>query len=278
MRSASTRSDRSLIAALEARLEPLATQKTRSFWERYLKGTVRFRGVPMASIREAVHAWWASDGPSARPPPAQKKLALRLFEGNFCEDKLAGILVLQDILLAELTLQDVSALGSLFDRGLIADWNTCDWFCVKVLGNLIARDLPAREIADAIGSWRTAPTLWQRRASNVAFVNLAKYGDANFDGFTQFMLDTCAITVQSQERFAQTGVGWLLRELAAADTAEVLAFTEGHLGMMSREAVRYAVERMPKNVRANVLEKHKQTGRLISVQKVRGSGHAKAPS
>jgi 3-methyladenine DNA glycosylase AlkD len=100
--------------------------------------------------------------------------------------------------------------------------------------------------------------LWQRRAANVAFVNLAKRGEANFEGFTTLMLDTCAVTLRSEERFAQTGVGWLLRELAAADRDRVLAFTEAHLGEMSREAVRYVVERMPKSEQARVVSGHKR--------------------
>lgn len=59
------------------------------------------------------------------------------------------------------------------------------------------------------------------------------------------------------ERFAQTGVGWLLRELADADRARVLAFTDAHLAEMSREAVRYVVEHMPRSVQARVLASHK---------------------
>jgi 3-methyladenine DNA glycosylase AlkD len=120
----------------------------------------------------------------------------------------------------------------------------------------VERDLPAREVADAIAGWRDARALWQRRAANVAFVGAARRGDQNFPGFTRLMLDTCAVTVRSEERFAQTGVGWLLRELATAERAAVLAFTEEHLGLLSREAVRSVVERMPKEEQARVLERH----------------------
>jgi hypothetical protein len=104
----------------------------------------------------------------ARCSSAERARAPAL-RGGFCEDKLAGTLVLQEILLSELTLRDVDALGSLFDR-------------------------------------------------------------------------------------------WLLRELAAADRARVLAFTEDRLGEMSREAVRYVVERMPKSVQARVVSRHKLAG------------------
>jgi 3-methyladenine DNA glycosylase AlkD len=237
---------RYLRKSLETRLNSLANEKSRLFWERYLKGAIPFRGVPMGSIRKSVHTWWREDGPSELTLRHQKSLALQLFDGTPCEDKLAGTLVLEEILLNDLTKDDIDSFGALFERGLIADWNTCDWFCVKVLGNLAARDLPSPEFTDAILDWRTAQSLWQRRASNVAFVNLAKQGDVNFEGFTHRMLETCAITVRSPERFAQTGVGWLLRELAEADRAAVLRFTRKHLSLLSREALKSIFKHLPK--------------------------------
>ncbi len=250
-----------LTRALEVRLDALATEESRAFWERYLKGAVPFRGVPMASIRMATHAWWQDDGPSSLATPDQKALALALFDGRTAEDKLAGTLALQEILLDRLTREDLDDLGALFDRERIADWNTCDWFCVKVLGPLVARDLPSRTIADAIAAWRGARTVWQRRAANVTFVNLAKHGERNFPGFTALMLETCAVTVRSEERFAQTGVGWLLRELAGADCEAVVAFTRAHLSEMSREGVRYVVERMARVEQAALLDAHRQARR-----------------
>ena len=245
-----------MIDALDHRLAACATAQTRTFWERYLKGAVPFRGVPMAGVRRAVHSWWNDDGPAGLAVPAQKALALALFEGRYCEDKLAGTLVLQEILLGHLNDEDIDAFGRLFERACIADWNTCDWFCVKVLGPLVARDVPRRHRVDLITAWKCAPTVWQRRSANVAFVNLARRGDANFPGFTALMLDTCAATVCHEERFAQTGVGWLLRELAEADCEAVTAFTRAHLARMSREAVRYVTERMPHDQRRALLDAH----------------------
>lgn len=210
----------------------------------------------MDDIRKAVYSWWQEDGPSELSLTKQKNLALRLFEGRPCEDKLAGTLVFQEILLKHLMLKDLKEFALLFDRGLIADWNTCDWFCLKVLGPLAARDLPSPSFTNAISSWRKGRTLWQRRAANVAFVNLAKKGDANFDGFTQKMLETCAVTVHCDERFAQTGVGWLLRELSVADRHAVLAFVSKRYSLLSREAIRSIVQKMPSTIQKRVIREH----------------------
>ncbi len=246
-----------LTAALHARLDAAASPQSRAFWEAYMKGALPFRGVPMAGVRAAVVAWWRADGPAGLPEAAQKALALQLFEGAHGEDKLAGILALQGPLFDRLGAADLAAFAALFDRGLVADWSTCDWLCLKVLGPLVARQLPDRGLADALAAWREAPTLWRRRAANVAFVNLAKGGDAHFPGFTQLMFATCAVTVRCEARFAQTGVGWLLREVARADRDGVLAFVDAHLGCMSREGVRYALEHQPKALQTEVIARHK---------------------
>jgi len=65
-----------------------------------------------------------------------------LFEGEYAEEKLAGMLYLQQVLLpagAVMCSKDLDRSARLFTDGLINDWNVCDWFCTKALGPLIDR-------------------------------------------------------------------------------------------------------------------------------------------
>ncbi len=228
-----------VIAALQERLDAAAEPATRDWWERYLKGAIPFRGVKMGAIRRALHAWIAAEGVgTALYLAEQKTLALELLRQVHAEEKLAGILYLQEILLPAGAIDwesDLPALAALFQEGYIADWNTCDWLCVKVLGPLVQQqgELAARGIA----AWRDAPNLWHRRAAGVAFVNLAPAGDANFVGFTDMLLEVCAATVRHPERFSQTGTGWVLRELSIAEPARVAAFIREHRPLLSHEAM-----------------------------------------
>jgi 3-methyladenine DNA glycosylase AlkD len=168
---------------------------------------------------------------------------------TYCEDKLAGVLYLQEILLpaGRATCADLPRFAALFAEGHIYDWNTCDWFCVRVLGPLAEKE--GESCARALSAWRDADGLWQRRAAGVAFVNLARRGEQNFPGFTQMLLDTCAATSRSPERFAQTGAGWVLRELSHAEPERVAAFVEEHLPQLSTEAVSYATAKLPPETR-----------------------------
>jgi 3-methyladenine DNA glycosylase AlkD len=261
--------NREQIAKLQQRLDEKATPKTKTWWESYLKNVIPYRGVKMADIRAALHGWLSDEavhpmsGEPSRvgllPSQAQKDLAFSLMQERYAEDKLAGILYAGEVLLPEGALdwpEDVPRFAALFQDGHIYDWNTCDWFCVKVLGPLVQRY--GEPCARAIAGWRTAESLWQRRASGVAFVNLAKDGDKNFPGFTNMLLEICAATVEHPERFAQTGTGWVLRELSPAEPGQVTGFIEAYLHRFSREGLHRAVDKLDTETQTRLKQMHRQ--------------------
>ncbi len=64
---------------------------------------------------------------------------------------------MQEILLPTGALEwttGVPRFARLFDEEHISDWNVCDWFCVKVLGPLVAQQ--GQPCARAIVAWREA--------------------------------------------------------------------------------------------------------------------------
>jgi hypothetical protein len=218
-----------LIERLQLRLKAHATVATREWWTKYLRGAASFRGVKMGDVRKAVHAWFEEERLGEHLSVGQQKvLVLMLLEENYSEDKLAGVLFLQD------------------------------WICVKALGPLAEQQDEA--CARAISEWREAESVWQRRASVVAFANLAREGDRNFPGFTEMVLDNCADLLGSRERFAQTGVGWVLRELCLSDEGRVVAFVEANLGRFSREALKNAIKYLQPEMKERLLQAHLTSG------------------
>ena len=247
-----------LIERLQLRLDARATAATREWWTRYLRGSASFRGVKMGDVRSAVHLWYEEEELGANlSVGSQKDLALMLLEEDYSEDKVAGMLLLQEILLPAGALDwrsDLLRFARLFDEGYIRDWSTCDWFCVKVLGPLVEQQGVA--CARAISEWREAQGVWQQRASVVAFANLASEGDRNFPGFTEMVFGNCAYLLESRERFVQTGVGWILRELSRWDQGRVVAFVEANLDRFSREALKNAIKYLPPEVAEPLLQAH----------------------
>lgn len=236
------------IGDLTSRLAAAGQVDKKAWWERYLKGAIEFFGVPMGDIRHIATAW-AQQHELA--PDTLRTASFELLQQPVAEEKLAGISIMQELLLPAgelIAVRDLPDLAALFDAGYIADWNTTDWICVRVLGRLIERD--GRPTAELIASWTDAPGLWRRRAAAVGFVPVADQGDALFPGLVDMVIDVCAANVTDPERFAQTGVGWVLRVLSTAAPQRVYSFIIANQHDMKREAVRMAAARLSDDQRS----------------------------
>jgi 3-methyladenine DNA glycosylase AlkD len=237
-----TRSTGEAIGRLQARLHEVANEKTKEWWERYMKGAASFRGVPMAAIRSTLRLWYVEEGLDDAPASNRRQVALDLLAESYSEDKLAGVLLLREHLLAQLSVGDLPAFAAAFRAGHIADWGICDWFSIKVLSALVERD--GRPMAEATTAWTTSEPLWQRRAAAVALAPLAPRGDKNFEGFVELSLEVARANVRDGERFMQTSVGWLLRELSKSDPSAVQEFVREHEPLLSREGRRMSLAKI----------------------------------
>jgi 3-methyladenine DNA glycosylase AlkD len=233
-----------LTERLQQLLEVAADDRARQYWERYLKGTARFRGVPMAAIRTAVRTLWHTEQLSGWPTSQLLALAEHWFGQPLSEDKLAGTLLIAEQLAGRLTLEDGDALARPPAGGKLADWSSCDWYATKALHAYLtanSQQLPAR--AELVAGWSTAANLWQRRAAVVAFVKLAPQVPPPFPGLVDLLLAACANNLVSSDRFAHTGPGWLLRELSRSHPDQVARFVDAH-PELSAEAAQMATARL----------------------------------
>jgi 3-methyladenine DNA glycosylase AlkD len=229
---------------LGASLDAASDEAVRDHWDAYMRGAARFRGVPMAGIRRAVRAT-LRDGLAELDKGEKLSVALDWLAQPWSEDQLAGVLLIAEHLAPSLDDADVAALAVPFEQGHIADWNVCDWICVKAIHQFVIGrgGTLDRGRAEAIAGWRDAGSLWQRRAAVVSFVYVAARGEANFAGFTDLLLEACAANIQFADRFAHTGPGWALRELSRAEPERVRAFVDAH-PELSPEGRRMALARL----------------------------------
>ena len=234
------RSVAQVVGDLQRKLEGHADDQRREWWVKYMKGTASFRGVTMGEVRQEVRAVWASDV-SAWPADRAKSLAVALLRERETEDKLAGVLLLSEHLLGSLGAADLPLLAGPLADGSIDDWGATDWYAVKVLGRLAARD--GVEVAEPLARWSDDGPLWLRRAPAAAFASFAGK-PAPFPELGALSLQVCAALVRDEQRFAQTAVGWLLRELSKQLPAEVTAFVEEHAASLSTEARRMALAKI----------------------------------
>lgn len=224
------------INALQDLLIEKAVPETKAWWEGYVKDSAPFLGVKMADTRTLLHSWYRARISKNYDPKQQLDLALELFKGQYTEQKLAGTLFLQEILLPREALNcisDLRRMAALFTDGLIFDWNICDWFSIKVLGSLIKRY--ESSCADQICTWHEAQNLWQARASLVAFVPVAEN-----QAYYPLVETSCRQIIKRDERFAKTAVGWILRDISKYDRAFVGRVIESNAACFSIESLKNA--------------------------------------
>ena len=236
-----------LIRKHQLALESVASEKTRLWWEKYMRNVITFRGVGIPKNRELLAKWRIDNKIDGWPPEEQLELALAFLAEPVAEDKLAGILYLQnflhDKLPWELMLEKYQAI---YADELIFDWNICDWFCIRVLGATIKNN--GKDCAQAVSSWKDAEYLWQARSSVVPFVNLASETQ-----YYPYVREACTVLIHRDERFSKTAVGWVLHDISKYDEAFVTSFVDDHLTSFSKESLNNALKYFEKDRKSEYL-------------------------
>lgn len=237
-----------LIKKHQRALDAEATEKTKQWWEKYMKGVIPFRGVGIPRNRELLAEWRISNGIDKWSLENQLELALTFFKEPIAEDKLAGILYIQNFLYNKLPwVMLLDRYKEIYQQKLIFDWNICDWFCVRVLGATVKEN--GEKCARVIADWKDAEYLWQARSSVVPFVNLVS--ESNYYPFIQ---EACAVLIDREERFAKTAVGWVLRDISKHDEEFVISFVESHLKSFSKESLNNALKYFEKSKKIEYLQ------------------------
>jgi len=243
--------DKEIIQTLQQQMQQIAVPKKKAWWERYMRGTISFRGVGIPEIRK-LQVDWYKKYLQHLSHEEQVDIAMELFRQELAEDKLAGVLLFQNYLLdAKPCAYMIKQYETLFDEKLIVDWNVCDWFCVRVLSPTIKEH--KKEGAKQISSWRDASYLWQARASVVAFI-----GHTDTPMYYEDIFENCSVLIQREERFAKTAVGWILHDIYKKDEKIVYNFVDKYLKYFDTESLKNALKYSEKDGRDGYLLRMKE--------------------
>ena len=242
-----------MVADLQRRLDSVADPNTKTWFENYLKHAIGYRGVKTPVVARILTEWRSEQGIDRLADDDQLALVRSLIKENLAEDKFAGILYMQKHLVRRLhsdRLLEVSE--DLFAEGAFFDWSTSDWFSVRALGPLIR--LGGTGVAERIAGWRNANDLWQRRAAIVPFRAVA-----HDEAYHPLIATTVAELVDERERFIQTGIGWVVSDMAKAHPDVATVLVERHFDDLSTEVIRRHTRHLPDHERYK--ERKREPGR-----------------
>jgi 3-methyladenine DNA glycosylase AlkD len=242
----------SLVSSIARRLRAAADPKAKAAYEWYFRGEVDFLGVRTPNVR----AIFRETVPTIAQYPVSQAIddAFVLLRSRYAEEKHMAILLVHKYR-RELPADFIKRLEPVFDAG-VREWGTCDGISARVLRHLVLRSVADRR---RVVSWSRSGNPWRQRASAVAFVNEARHGEHTTD-----IIRVSERLVKNSHRFVQLGMGWVLRELWLAEPSVVVAFLRAHHSSISREGLRYAIEKMPPAQQQRLLKEHSAARRRVS--------------
>lgn len=227
-----------VINAFQQAMDEIANEETKQWFENYLKGVIEYRGLKtpqvtklLADIYKNQTKQWSLE--------KQIELATSLLKQKKAEDKFAGSLYLQKYLIKKAEPEYLlNTFEDVFKAKAFWDWSTNDWFSVRVLDPMIMQH--GMPIAERIASWHIATDLWQRRSAIVAFRHASKYAE-----YHELINSIMSVLIKEQERFIQTGVGWVLSDMSKQFPDKAAQFVENNFADISPEVIRRHTKYLP---------------------------------
>lgn len=172
------------------------------------------------------------------------QVADQLFRGGVLEEKIFGVLMLQDMV-GEFGKPEFKLFESWLDR--VSSWADHDGLVHYLIGPMIAAD---DSLLTRPPRWarKKSDKPWHRRAAAVSLIHSTRQ-HKNFSDIQRMT----EMLLTSDDDMVQKGLGWLLRETAKFDAKRTVPHLMKIRGHAPRLVLRTACETLPPAVRKRIL-------------------------
>ena len=129
----------------------------------------------------------------------------------------------------------------------VSNWASCDTLCNHTIGTFV--EMYPQYLSD-LKKWAKSKNRWLRRAAAVSLIIPAKNGK-----FLKDIFVIANILLTDKDDIVQKGYGWMLKAASRAHQQEVFDFVMKNKAHMPRIALRYAIEKMPKELKQKAMVK-----------------------
>ncbi len=137
-----------------------------------------------------------------------------------------------------------------FERWLssyVSNWAECDALCNHAIGSFVEK---YPEYLESLKEWTRSQNRWVRRGAATTLVLPARKGM-----FLETVFEIADRLLLDEDDLVQKGYGWMLKEASKAHQEEVFNYVVRNRGEMPRTALRYAIEKMPEDLRKEAMKK-----------------------
>jgi 3-methyladenine DNA glycosylase AlkD len=232
-----------ILRELRAELAAGANEAGRLSFARFFKEEILCYGLKNAQVRALGRKYWPQI--KAHRKPEIYALFEALLASGYAEETLL-VAEWAPKMQSQFARSDLRTFKRWIDKYL-DNWAEVDSFCNHTMAEFLERfpdSLPE------IMSWTRSANRWMKRAAAVSLIIPAKRG--------QYLPEALAIAealLRDPDDMVQKGYGWLLKEASRLHQREVFAYVLSRRAVMPRTALRYAIELMPPELRAEAMKK-----------------------
>jgi 3-methyladenine DNA glycosylase AlkD len=129
----------------------------------------------------------------------------------------------------------------------VNNWASCDTLCNHSVGTLV--EMYPDQITE-LKSWSESRNRWMKRASAVSLIIPARKGL-----FLDDIFEISGTLLLDKDDMVQKGYGWMLKAASQANQKEVFDYVIKNKTIMPRTSLRYAIEKMPKELKTIAMAK-----------------------
>ncbi|MEI7856433.1 MAG: DNA alkylation repair protein [Methanomicrobiales archaeon] len=232
-----------VISDIRQDLESHADPDLRKTSQRFFKEEIRCYGIKTATVIAIAKKYWKVV--KERPKPEIFSLCEELYQSGYIEESFV-VSNWAHALFGRYEQEDLGVFRHWIDT-YITNWASCDGFCNHTMGDFI-EEYP--EYIDELKRWTQSENRWMRRAAAVSLIVPAKHGK-----FLNESMEIANLLLTDGDDMVQKGYGWLLKEASRKHTDEIFSYVMMNRKEMPRTALRYAIELMPKELKAEAMKK-----------------------
>ncbi|MDD2416769.1 MAG: DNA alkylation repair protein [Parabacteroides sp.] len=132
-------------------------------------------------------------------------------------------------------------------QNYVDNWASCDTLCNHTVGEFIEM---YPQFLSKLKEWATSENRWMRRAAAVTLIIPARKGL-----FLNDIFEIAELLLADKDDLVQKGYGWMLKAASQAYQTEVVDFVIKYKTTMPRTALRYAIEKMPQEMKAQAMKR-----------------------
>ena len=233
----------SVITAIHKDFERHSDKRTGEIGQTFFKETVKFYGVKNAIVKKIGKDHFKS---------IKNRSKAEIF--NLCETLWKSGYIEESFIACEwsysLHKQYEPADFNIFEKWVdsyVSNWASCDTLCNHTIGEFIEM---YPEHLSRLKIIAKSKNRWMRRAAAVSLIVPAKKGK-----FLKDILEIADILLLDKDDLVQKGYGWMLKAASQSHQREIFNYIMKSKSEMPRTALRYAIEKMPKELKAAAMER-----------------------